>query len=186
MRHRCRNPKNPFYKKYGGQGITVIDEWHDSFAAFLADVGKRPSPKHLLGRLDKGGNYTRENTAWIDRSEQNGLRRRNRRGKARPPITYNGETLPASVWAARAGITVGALYHRINDYGWTLDEALGGKPRKVKRGQPQQNFIEHNGMARHASEWAADAGLHLDTFMWRYRRGWPMQRIMTEKPYNRQ
>ena len=34
MKKRCYNPKNKFFKDYGGRGITVCDEWRDDFAKF--------------------------------------------------------------------------------------------------------------------------------------------------------
>jgi hypothetical protein len=49
MRYRCLNPRDTHYKKYGGRGIAIDHVW-DSFEAFLADMGPRPSPKHTLDR----------------------------------------------------------------------------------------------------------------------------------------
>lgn len=180
MRHRCRNPKNPFYQKFGGKGITVSDEWYDSFAVFLADMGKRPTPAHSMSRIDKTLGYSKANCRWMTRSEINETRTLNKRGKAHPPITYNGETLTMTEWARRLGITSTALSHRLGDYGWTLDEALGGKPRESVRGQPKSHYMEHDGVTRHISEWAAEAGIHVETFKSRYRNGWAWDRIMTE------
>ena len=34
MLPRCCNPNNPKYNYYGGRGITVCQEWQDSFEAF--------------------------------------------------------------------------------------------------------------------------------------------------------
>lgn len=34
MKQRCYNNKNTDYKNYGGRGITVCDEWKDSFVNF--------------------------------------------------------------------------------------------------------------------------------------------------------
>src|SRR3990167_8717804 len=49
MLNRCRNPRTPAYARYGGRGIGVCNRWMD-FAAFLNDMGERPSPKHSLDR----------------------------------------------------------------------------------------------------------------------------------------
>ena len=40
---RCTNPNRPDYKFYGGRGIEVCQAWRESFAAFLADMGEKPS-----------------------------------------------------------------------------------------------------------------------------------------------
>lgn len=41
MIQRCYNPKNCSYKNYGARGISVCDLWRWSYAAFLADMGRR-------------------------------------------------------------------------------------------------------------------------------------------------
>ena len=183
MRHRCRNTKNPFYPKYGGRGITVVDEWYDSFAAFLADMGKRPGLEYSLDRIDGTKGYSKDNCRWATRSEQasNTIRTKPHNAPSRGPITYKGETLSRKEWAARQGISDTSLAHRLYTYGWTLDEALGGKPRTVDRGYPRKYFLEWNGETRHVSEWAEQAGISSDCLLGRiFRLGWTMDRAMTE------
>ena len=34
MKCRCRNSNHPTYKCYGGRGITICQEWADSYIAF--------------------------------------------------------------------------------------------------------------------------------------------------------
>ncbi len=189
-RHRCLSPNNPFYPKYGGQGITICSEWTNDFAVFLTDMGKRPSPKHVLGRLDTQQGYSKANCAWMTASELM-LRQPPRTKPNRPktqPMTYKGVTRTLTEWAEHLGIGPTALAHRLSTYGWTLDEALGGQPRSVKRGHPRRYFLEWNGETRHVSEWAEQAGLSSDCLLGRiFRLGWTMDRAMTEPKgqYNR-
>lgn len=70
MRQRCLNPKAIGYKRYGGRGITVCDQWRDSFEAFLADVGPRPSAAHSIDRIDNDGNYEPGNVRWATTAQQ--------------------------------------------------------------------------------------------------------------------
>lgn len=67
---RCYNPKSEHYDAYGGRGITMCDEWKDSFVQFLEDMGTRPSDKQSLDRIDVDGPYAPWNCRWATKSEQ--------------------------------------------------------------------------------------------------------------------
>lgn len=62
--NRCHNPKNKVYRYYGARGISVCDLWRKSFLIFLKDMGKRPSNKHSLDRINNDGNYEPGNCRW--------------------------------------------------------------------------------------------------------------------------
>jgi hypothetical protein len=81
MLSRCHNPANPRYDDYGGRGITVCDRWRADFAAFLADVGRRPSPAHSLDRIDNDRGYEPGNCRWATAYVQ--ARNRGRRALGR-------------------------------------------------------------------------------------------------------
>jgi len=69
MMARCNNPSNKAYCYYGGRGITVCKRWHN-YAAFIADIGPRPSPQHSLERRNNNKGYSPGNCCWSTRSEQ--------------------------------------------------------------------------------------------------------------------
>lgn len=69
MHARCGNKNNKRYKDYGGRGISVIGRW-DSFENFLSDMGKRPSDKYSLDRIDNNKGYGPCNCRWALRYQQ--------------------------------------------------------------------------------------------------------------------
>lgn len=70
MKRRCYNPNDDRYESYGGSGVKVCEQWKDDYRAFLADMGRRPSPDHSLERLNVYGDYEPSNCTWILNAEQ--------------------------------------------------------------------------------------------------------------------
>lgn len=66
MKKRCFDEKNQDFHSYGGRGIEIADEWlgDGGFQRFLDHVGKRPSPRHSIDRIDVNGNYAPGNVRW--------------------------------------------------------------------------------------------------------------------------
>lgn len=75
MRQRCNNVNHSAYYLYGGRGIRVCDRWNNSFAAFVEDVGVKPSELHTIDRYpNKNGDYAPANFRWATWAEQNSNR----------------------------------------------------------------------------------------------------------------
>lgn len=70
MKQRCLNPKNKNYNNYGGRGIKIQQSWIDSYDSFIKDMGKRPSSKYSIERLNVNGNYEKSNCIWMLKSKQ--------------------------------------------------------------------------------------------------------------------
>jgi hypothetical protein len=71
MIQRCHNSDHPKFLYYGGRGISVCSAWRESFPAFLAHIGPRPSPRHSIDRFpDNNGNYEPGNVRWATQKEQ--------------------------------------------------------------------------------------------------------------------
>lgn len=117
MRARCSNPKHNRYPLYGGRGIKVCDRWQD-FGNFIKDMGRRPSQKHTIERIDSQGDYEPSNCRWATQKEQQNNRTNNVR------YLWDGESLTLSELAERYGKSYHQLYLRINRRGWSLERAL--------------------------------------------------------------
>jgi len=70
MIKRCTSPANAYYSDYGGRGIKVCERWLWSYEAFILDVGRKPTAKHSLDRINNNGNYEPGNVRWATTSEQ--------------------------------------------------------------------------------------------------------------------
>lgn len=70
MKARCKNPNNKDFEYYGARGISVCDKWANSFSAFINDMGRRPSDKHSIDRINNDGNYEPSNCRWATHSQQ--------------------------------------------------------------------------------------------------------------------
>ena len=89
MKQRCYNTCLPKYLEYGARGITVCDRWRDSYHDFLADMGRRPSDKHSIDRIDNDGNYEPGNCRWALADVQNKNKRYKRSHRGDDLTTLN-------------------------------------------------------------------------------------------------
>ena len=69
MRERCNNPDDILYSKYGGIGISVCEDWDNSFQKFHEDMGDAPKG-FTIDRINTHGNYELENCRWGSRYVQ--------------------------------------------------------------------------------------------------------------------
>jgi hypothetical protein len=60
MKRRCLDKNNKAYGNYGGRGITICERWKN-FENFISDMGRRPSEKHSIDRINNDGNYQPSN-----------------------------------------------------------------------------------------------------------------------------
>lgn len=115
MRGRCNNPNSQDYPDYGGRGISVCARW-DDFAAFLVDMGQRPSG-HTIDRIDVNGMYEPANCRWAAAKLQANNKRSNR------TIEFNGEEKTLQQWCDQFGLEPSKVRYRLS-VGYPAAEAF--------------------------------------------------------------
>lgn len=109
IKYRCTDPNCSCYSHYGGRGITMCNEWLQSFDAFRQwSMQNGYSDNLTIDRIDNNGNYCPSNCRWITHSEQ----QRNRNNNIR--IEHDGESKTISEWSRILGISDKTLYKRYN------------------------------------------------------------------------
>jgi hypothetical protein len=109
IKQRCTNPARSSYQNYGGRGITLHPEWADSFESFLTYVGKAPSPKFEIDRIDNHLGYQPGNVRWVTRTQN----ARNRRDSKKACV--RGITLTLREWSELINVSFWTLRGRYDN-----------------------------------------------------------------------
>lgn len=175
MIRRCSDPRVRGWPNYGGRGIAVCAEWRQSFAAFLAHIGPRPTNQHSLDRIKNDGNYEPGNVRWATQAEQVCNRHHFRRGRSPARlIAYNGVTLSLTAWARRTGLPQPTLHERIVRQRWDVERALTTPLHGSRHRQ-----LTFNGQCHSVAEWSRLSGIGADTLLKRLSLGWSVERTLT-------
>lgn len=125
MKDRCRIRKGRIYDAYGNRGITVCAKWK-TFSNFLADMGRRPSPKHSIERKDVNGNYEPGNCVWATIKEQANNKRKT------CWVEVGGVKMGVAQCARIIGVHRNTLRYRLKT-GWDHSDAISVQPRHQNR-----------------------------------------------------
>lgn len=126
---RCFNKNCHKFPNYGAKGIIACDGIKNSFPHFLETVGKKPSPKMTIDRIDNTKGYdcgicidcvcrgADKNCHWATPKQQA------QNTSVNVMLEFRGETLCKAEMARRYNITPQDLQYRLK-MGWTTEEAL--------------------------------------------------------------
>lgn len=124
IKQACSNPKDHRWHSHGNLGVRVCPQWVRSFSTFIRDVGRRPSRRRFLMRIDPHGDFQPGNvrwTPWAGRIQIPDLR---------VPLKMGGEIKTLAEWGEALGISRKLLRRRLN-YGWSPTEVLRSRVRKL-------------------------------------------------------
>lgn len=118
MRQRCYYKRSISYKKYGGRGITICDEWLNNFQVFYDWAASNGWKKGLqIDRIDNNGDYEPNNCRFV-------TNKRNCRNQMRSRIwVIDDVEYPSSFAAAEA---LGVAHTTIQRWCGTIK----GRPQK--------------------------------------------------------
>jgi hypothetical protein len=116
MRNRIFHPKKDCYRN-----ISICPEW-DNYETFLADMGKAPSDKHQIDRIDNSKGYSPDNCRWATRKENM------RNTTVNRIIEWKGVKKCMAEWEEELCPTLGlkpqALRARLFQFGWSVEKAF--------------------------------------------------------------
>lgn len=121
IKDRCQNSNSDCFQNYGGRGVSVCEEWDNSFSAFYEWSITHGYKENLtIDRIDVNGNYTPENCRWCSMKEQLQNQRRTIR------VTYKGMTASLKHVCDTFGLNYGTIQSRMK-LGMSFEEAVSHK-----------------------------------------------------------
>lgn len=121
MHHRCEDPKNIAYDRYGGRGITVCKEWsYDHLEDFMSWALANGWEKGLeIDRIDNCKGYSPDNCRFVSSKENSRNRRSNRY------VVVNGEEMLLSDAIEKYSVVTKKQFEwRLYCGKWPLERAL--------------------------------------------------------------
>ncbi len=163
MKTRCYNKNAASYENYGARGISICDEWRESYENFRKWSLENGYADDLsIDRIDVNGNYEPSNCRWATRQEQS------ENTRANIFITINGEKKTLTEWSRIYNVPYKTVEHRFW-YGCEM-EHLFDPPKEPKK-------VECKGECHTLSEWSKITGIKRDTIKQRLRKGVPIEHL---------
>ena len=110
MKERCYDVHSNSYKRYGGRGIEICEEWLCSFKAFYDwSINNGWEEGLQIDRIDNNGNYEPNNCRYVTAKENCNNRSTTRK------IEINGITHSITEWCEIFNIEPHSLYEKSNE-----------------------------------------------------------------------
>lgn len=116
IKDRCSDINN---KNYGGRGISICDEWRNSFMAFYNWATENGWNENLeIDRKEVNGNYSPINCRFVT-PKVNSRNKRNNHF-----LTFNNETKCVKEWSEIFSIGDQVILYRLKKLQWSTEKAL--------------------------------------------------------------
>lgn len=167
MVDRCTNKRNNRYYIYGARGITVCQEWLNSYDNFYADMGKRPLGGYSIDRINVDGNYCKDNCKWSTRIEQQNNTTTN------VYYEYNGEQQTLAQIARKEGVKYKSLWNSVNHNCESVSDAVARLKQVITT---TYSFMGKNLTKK---QWSVETGISCKTISYRLNAGWSIEEALT-------
>lgn len=177
MHRRCENSQRPSYKRYGGRGITVCDEWNkeNGFCNFYDwSMTNGYADELTIDRIDNDKGYSPDNCRWVDYVTQANNTSWNKH------IEYNNETHTMAEWGRIRSLRPSTIKNRLN-HGWSVSEALGFDEHVTHH--KDEVLYTINGETHNIRDWCRIQNLSVDTVRYRREHNWAPEEIFGFKEH---
>lgn len=125
IKNRCTNPRNYHYANYGGRGITICDEWSDSYEAFKKWALANGYEEGLqLDRIDNEKGYSPENCRYVTPQVNCNNKRTNK------TVEYRSQTFTIAELSRYMGVADHLISTRLKK-GWSVENAVHTPSRQA-------------------------------------------------------
>lgn len=160
MKKRCQRTMNPRYRRYGGRGIAVCQEWMDSFMAFREWAMSHGYREDLqIDRIDNDKGYSPDNCRFVT------CKANQRNRSSNQLIEAWGETKTIVEWTedARCHVSANTLQSRVSGrlakIAFTPEDAISMPPRRGRgRCTPPNSPTPVSGIDRHVDRYVDRIG----------------------------
>ena len=118
IKARCNNINSPDYKRYGGRGINICNEWLHFENFYNWSINNGYSENLSIDRINNNQGYNPENCRWITMFEQTGNKRNNH------IIFYKEKEQTIAEFAREYNIEYSTLWARLCVYNWSIEKSL--------------------------------------------------------------
>ena len=175
---RTKNQNHKDYKYCGAKGITICEEWDDSYETFKEWALNNGYADNLtIDRIDNTKGYEPKNCRWTDAYTQANNKSTNHM------LTLNGKAQTMTQWARETGMKRETIKDRLKS-GWSVERAL--TTGKTDPGGCNVHLLTYNGKTQSISQWAKETGIKRETISNRINHmGWSAENSLTTPPMKR-